>query len=126
METHNRCRDKAGRRTICIGTLLPIQMMRPAPPPIPAGKRRLLCGSHVSGAAIVAGMNKKGASVASVALLKHSDDGVAGASLIVDRFGGNLGWFAFEASDLADLDLQCKCITSVCKTTQGRGDGQDG
>ena len=26
-----------------------------------------------------------------VALLKHPDDGVAGASLIVDRFGGHLG-----------------------------------
>jgi hypothetical protein len=32
-----------------------------------------------------------------VALLKHPDDGVAGASLIVDRFGGHLRWVAFEA-----------------------------
>jgi hypothetical protein len=61
-----------------------------------------------------------------VALLKHPDDGVAGASLVVDRFGGHLGWVAFEAGDLTDLDLQCKCITSAETTTQGGGNGQDG
>ena len=61
-----------------------------------------------------------------VALLKDSDDGVARASLIVDGLGGHLGRATFGASDLADLDLQCKCITSASMTTQGADNGQDG
>jgi hypothetical protein len=61
-----------------------------------------------------------------VALLKDSDDGVAGASLIVDRFGGHLGRATFGASDPADLDLQCKCITSVGVTRKGADNDQGG
>ncbi|OCX33135.1 hypothetical protein QU42_00250 [Bradyrhizobium sp. UASWS1016] len=62
----------------------------------------------------------------SIALLKYPRDGVAGASLIVDRVGGHFGGGVFGVGDLIDLDLQCKCITSSGMMMQGAGNGQDG
>jgi hypothetical protein len=60
------------------------------------------------------------------ALLKHLGNGVARASLVSIGLAGIGGGARFGAVNLADLDLQCKRITSVSVTAQGADSGKDG